>query len=150
MQHIQGILASTPLLCAAATLPPVSINLRSRYVILRRHSGAFAFELRAHNGSCLLSSDDDAPTLAATHVAVEKLRQLVTQCNQRTQSPMADQDAAPHIECRQSLTGKWYFVVQEGPVTVASSRPFDYRSRMDKALYAVRACAPSSRVVVDE
>ena len=120
---------------------PVSTNTRSRYVITRKPSGAFGFELRAHNGGSLLTQDEDMPTLAHAQAMVERVRQRVA-----LGQSAGDEEGA--VVCRQSLTGKWYFIVCEGERTLAISRPFDYRSRMDKALYAVLACAPGSRVVV--
>ena len=143
MQHIQGILAASPLL--RGPLPPVSVSSRSRYVILPRHKGSFAFELRAHNGSTLLSGDEEAPTLAQAKDLVEQLRAAVTQSNSQLQGG----STVAAIECRQSLTGKWYFVIVDSGRVLALSRAFEYRSRMEKALYAVRACAPGSRVAVE-
>ena len=138
---------------AAATnlwLPPTSTNTRSRYVITTLPGGAFGFELRAHNGLCLLTHDEGMATSLRAREVVELVRDLVSLSNGRWQEAMCDPAQAPPVLTRQSLTGKWYFVIVDGERVLASSRPFDYRSRMDKALYAVRACAPTSRVVSAE
>lgn len=114
---------------------PVSVNARSRYVVLTRANGSHSFELRAHNGSVILLSDADVGSAAEAVVQIERLR-----------SCMVREDA---VEIRQSLTGKWFYRVRDGDTVLAISRPFAYRSRMEKAMYAARACAPASRVVVE-
>ncbi len=139
---------ATPLASEPGTLlPPVSVNTRSRYLITRNLNGSFGVELRAHNGSALLSADRDAESLELAHAAAERIRRTVQRANEALAQGRA---STARVDCRQSLTGKWYFVVCDGEQLLASSRPFDYRSRMDKALYAMRACAPGSRVQADE
>ncbi|MDC8786094.1 YegP family protein [Roseateles koreensis] len=139
---------------------PISTSSRSRYVIERHPNGSYGFELRAHNGHCLLSNERDEPSLEAALALVERVRVLIDLGNAQmasTEFSRPEAALAQAFVCRQSLTGKWYFVVREPAdaeggleQVLASSKPFDYRSRMDKALYAVRACAPGSRVVVAE
>jgi hypothetical protein len=115
--------------------PSAPNGTRSRYVISRRTTGAFVFELRAHNGGALLVAEQDAADPDICEEAIERIRTLV----------MLDDS----IEVQRSLTGRWFFRVIDGARVLARSRPFEYRSRMSKALYAARACAGGSRVVIE-
>src|ERR1700712_2290038 len=114
--------------CSSAGL----VGFGSRYFIHRRPGGDFAFQLRAHNGGVLLSADRDVASVALAMMNIERVRVLLS--------------LREAIQIKRSLTGKWYFCIHDSEQGLARSRPFDYRSRMEKALYAVRACGPASRV----
>ncbi|CAN5379308.1 hypothetical protein BH11PSE9_BH11PSE9_03630 [soil metagenome] len=128
-----------PAALAASAAPwrpaPTSTSTRSRYLIRRRAAGTYAFELRAHNGSVILMSDDDVSSPAEAEALIDRIR--ISALREEA------------FRLRQSLTGKWYFRLCDGEQVLAVSRPFDYRSRIDKALYAARACAANSRVALE-
>ncbi|MEF7612879.1 hypothetical protein V4F39_03080 [Aquincola sp. MAHUQ-54] len=107
----------------------------SKFLVTRRPADSYVYALTARNGETILHSDAGHGSVESATSSIERLREAVAR-------PEA-------IEVRRSLGGHWYFLVRDGEHVLGRSRPYPWRSRLDKAMVAVRQCAPASRIEVD-